>query len=98
MRESRTYGSVRGARGNSRPYREARCSLRREVTRLAQPTSNHVCCHVGFRRQSGLLVLRLRIVEFDPSRRFTATQHSVAFREADIRRPRLPNRIYEYTP
>ena len=23
MRESRTYGSVRGARGNSRPYREA---------------------------------------------------------------------------
>jgi hypothetical protein len=26
MRESRTYGSVRGARGNSRPYREA-CSL-----------------------------------------------------------------------
>jgi hypothetical protein len=22
MRESRTYGSVRGARGNSRPYRE----------------------------------------------------------------------------
>src|ERR1700704_2897644 len=24
MRESRTYGSVRGARGNSRPYRERR--------------------------------------------------------------------------
>ena len=24
MRESRTYGSVRGARGNSRPYRESR--------------------------------------------------------------------------
>ena len=24
MRESRTYGSVRGARGNSRPYREER--------------------------------------------------------------------------
>ena len=24
MRESRTYGSVRGARGNSRPYREVR--------------------------------------------------------------------------
>jgi hypothetical protein len=23
MRESRTYGSVRGARGNSRPYRES---------------------------------------------------------------------------
>jgi hypothetical protein len=27
MRESRTYGSVRGARGNSRPYREGRCLL-----------------------------------------------------------------------
>jgi len=26
MRESRTYGSGRGARGNSRPYRE-RCNL-----------------------------------------------------------------------
>jgi hypothetical protein len=24
MRESRTYGSVRGARGNSRPYRDMR--------------------------------------------------------------------------
>src|SRR5712691_2103509 len=30
MRESRTYGSVRGARGNSRPYRDhTRCGLRR---------------------------------------------------------------------
>jgi hypothetical protein len=28
MRESRTYGSVRGARGNSRPYREEGCLLR----------------------------------------------------------------------
>ena len=30
MRESRTYGSVRGARGNSRPYREdlANCARR----------------------------------------------------------------------
>src|SRR5713226_9198504 len=27
MRESRTYGSVRGARGNSSPYRERRCRL-----------------------------------------------------------------------
>jgi hypothetical protein len=27
MRESRTYGSVRGARGNSRPYRERRFLL-----------------------------------------------------------------------
>ena len=27
MRESRTYGSVRGARGNSRPYRERFCLL-----------------------------------------------------------------------
>jgi len=30
MRESRTYGSVRGARGNSRPYREPSILLRRE--------------------------------------------------------------------
>ena len=29
MRESRTYGSVRGARGNSRPYRERSELLRR---------------------------------------------------------------------
>ncbi len=28
MRESRTYGSVRGARGNSRPYREGGISFR----------------------------------------------------------------------
>ena len=28
MRESRTYGSVRGARGNSRPYREVLFALR----------------------------------------------------------------------
>jgi hypothetical protein len=28
MRESRTYGSVRGARGNSRPYRESTSALR----------------------------------------------------------------------
>jgi hypothetical protein len=27
MRESRTYGFVRGARGNSRPYRVSRCLL-----------------------------------------------------------------------
>src|SRR5205085_12427016 len=27
MRESRTYGSVRGARGNSRPYREPAMSV-----------------------------------------------------------------------
>src|SRR5580704_8718035 len=27
MRESRTYGSERGARGNSRPYRDARVSV-----------------------------------------------------------------------
>jgi hypothetical protein len=26
MRESRTYGSVRGARGNSRPYRDVAIS------------------------------------------------------------------------
>jgi hypothetical protein len=37
MRESRTYGSVRGARGNSRPYRESRCCCicsRPELARL----------------------------------------------------------------
>jgi len=28
MRESRTYGSMRGARGNSRPYREHSVLLR----------------------------------------------------------------------
>src|SRR5436305_7239585 len=33
MRESRTYGSVRGARGNSRPYRE----VRQRKARAIQP-------------------------------------------------------------
>ena len=33
MRESRTYGSVRGARGNSRPYRVL-CRLLRCISRL----------------------------------------------------------------
>ena len=32
MRESRTYGSVRGARGNSRPYRESTGLLLRSLT------------------------------------------------------------------
>jgi hypothetical protein len=30
MRESRTYGSVRGARGNSRPYRESSLAATQE--------------------------------------------------------------------
>jgi hypothetical protein len=34
MRESRTYGSMRGARGNSRPYRE---HFERGVTLTASP-------------------------------------------------------------
>jgi hypothetical protein len=35
MRESRTYGSVRGARGNSRPYRESRRLLQCMSPKLA---------------------------------------------------------------
>src|SRR4249919_233288 len=34
MRESRTYGSVRGARGNSRPYRVLPCLLRMAHSRF----------------------------------------------------------------
>jgi hypothetical protein len=34
MRESRPYGSVRGARGNSRPYRYAVASLARDRKRV----------------------------------------------------------------
>ena len=41
MRESRTYGSVRGARGNSRPYRDRSemqdCRPRTAVPRLPSP-------------------------------------------------------------
>src|SRR5262247_3216847 len=33
MRESRTYGSVRGALSNERPYRVRGCLLRREAAR-----------------------------------------------------------------
>jgi hypothetical protein len=40
-----------------------------------KPTSNHVRYHVGFREQSGLHVLRLRIVEFDPKRTFKDLIH-----------------------
>src|SRR5216684_1694701 len=36
MRESRTYGFVRGARGNSRPYR-VRCVLLRCMSQLVAP-------------------------------------------------------------
>jgi len=32
MRESCTYGSVRGARGNSRPYRDRRDFIRRQLS------------------------------------------------------------------
>ena len=32
MRESRTYGFVRGARGNSRPYRDRRDFIRRQLS------------------------------------------------------------------
>src|SRR6266436_3469414 len=41
MRESRTYGSGRGARGNSRPYREAaRVNLPSSRTTPRQPGRN----------------------------------------------------------
>ena len=56
MRESRTYGSVRGARGNSRPYRERRRLLRCEVTRLAlsdQSGSSAFRSLSGVKRTSG---------------------------------------------
>jgi hypothetical protein len=39
MRESRTYGSERGARGNSRPYRDQRISV----------PPNRTCRHVRLR-------------------------------------------------
>ena len=42
MRESLMYGSVRGARGNSRPYRDAVLS-----TQIAAPAQVSNC--VGFR-------------------------------------------------
>ena len=38
MRESRTYGSVRGARSNARPYRD-RLTLAMTDTELAPPTA-----------------------------------------------------------
>jgi hypothetical protein len=41
MRESRTYGSVRGARGNSRPYREG--------TDLLRCTSSLMALSAGYR-------------------------------------------------
>jgi hypothetical protein len=31
MRESRTYGSVRGARGDARPYRDRRSAPRKDI-------------------------------------------------------------------
>jgi hypothetical protein len=45
MRESRTYGSVRGARGNSRPYREADLLLR--CMSLQLPPSRPCLPHGG---------------------------------------------------
>ena len=61
MRESRTYGSVRGARGNSRPYRESRRGPV-EPTRmtlnghqlagpLALATCELMCLHVTVARE-----------------------------------------------
>ena len=50
MRESRTYGSGRGARGNSRPYREmllfaalheSACGVRREKAALSSGCKAH---------------------------------------------------------
>ena len=38
MRESRTYGSVRGALSNERPYRDRRC--KREIAALIPPPRN----------------------------------------------------------
>ena len=51
MRESRTYGSVRGALSNERPYRDRTGYVR------SWPIASF-CRHamiVGYRRQSGLL-------------------------------------------
>jgi hypothetical protein len=47
MRESRTYGSGRGARGNSRPYREI---IAARVPRLLRCMSLHLACAVQRRR------------------------------------------------
>jgi hypothetical protein len=41
MRESRTYGSVRGARGNSRPYREASTHLSKTFAASAHVSNWH---------------------------------------------------------
>src|SRR5580693_9000444 len=49
MRESRTYGSVRGARGNSRPYR-VQCCLRRGRPVMmwwTAPAPGIEVCHTG---------------------------------------------------
>ena len=58
MRESRTYGSVRGARGNSRPYRDrpqsacdALTSIRRAHACVAADvrvgTAEYTPCHIA---------------------------------------------------
>ena len=45
MRESRTYGSVRGARGNSRPYRVIIATLRASFAALKSAIRS--CCRSG---------------------------------------------------
>jgi tripartite-type tricarboxylate transporter receptor subunit TctC len=53
MRESRTYGSVRGARGNSRPYREIIGTRAHRMLRCIRPLMNRlghaVCIFIAMR-------------------------------------------------
>src|SRR6266852_6934559 len=60
MRESRTYGSVRGARGNSRPYREATrlpgfAPLRRRARKLSVIGKNQKSSAHGAHSQNGAI-------------------------------------------
>ena len=69
MRESRTYGSVRGARGNSRPYRETPlccAALWSLMAQTAAPTVHFVSGVEGLLPRQPVT----GAAEFDPQRHF----------------------------
>jgi hypothetical protein len=69
MRESRTYGFVRGARGNSRPYRVARFAALHEsgCGIVSRVTPVHTALR-NCTRDEGRVKLRQRLARLQPRR------------------------------
>ena len=101
MRESRSYGSVRGALSNERPYRVRHCLLRCMSLLMARPltTESDVRSHVGDKGISGLLLLNVSFVVDDSLRSAPGSWQRIGGaspprgRSSQLSRPRVMHEI-----